>query len=219
MTQHTPAEAVQYWYDAATERREDRDRLRAVVARIGQMADAWEQQLPEVIRTPAVVSAIRAALEPAAMPAPTDQTAVRAAALHEGAEALLALDPIEAALAGQHAWADAAALLRRLAGEAQQDEKPSYPHPDGDVIILGPEVFASPDGRTISWKGANYERQPARVAQQDPTQDGEALVHVGWWCWRGDNHVPAEWADDMRAVLQRIEDGDDEPGTDEPEPR
>ena len=54
----------------------------------------------------------------------------------------------------------------------------------------------------------------------------ESLVHVGWWCWRGDNHghlatmacrsdnvplhVPAEWADDMRAVLRRIEDGDDE---------
>ncbi|MCX5253574.1 hypothetical protein OOK27_05225 [Streptomyces canus] len=59
------AEAVQYWFDAATERREERDRLRAVVARVAQMADAWEQQLPEVIRTPAVVSAIRATLEPA----------------------------------------------------------------------------------------------------------------------------------------------------------
>jgi hypothetical protein len=64
-TRHTPAEAVQYWYDAATERREERDRLRAVVARVRQMADYWEQQLPEVIRTPAVVSALRAALEPA----------------------------------------------------------------------------------------------------------------------------------------------------------
>ena len=40
--------------------------LAAVVARIGQMADYWEKNLPEVIRTPAVVSAIRAALEPAA---------------------------------------------------------------------------------------------------------------------------------------------------------
>ncbi|MET9909741.1 hypothetical protein ABZZ74_23550 [Streptomyces sp. NPDC006476] len=57
--------------------------------------------------------------------------------------------------------------------------------------------------------------------------DNPELVHVGWWCWRGDNHghlatmacrsdnvpihVPAEWADEMRAVIQRIEDGDDEP--------
>jgi hypothetical protein len=59
------AEAVQYWFDAATERRAERDRLRAVVARVAQMANAWEQQLPEVIRTPAVVSALRAALEAA----------------------------------------------------------------------------------------------------------------------------------------------------------
>jgi len=55
----------------------------------------------------------------------------------------------------------------------------------------------------------------------------EALVQVGWWCWRGDGHghlattacrsdnvpihVPAEWELDMRAVIERIEDGDDEP--------
>lgn len=37
--------------------------LDAVVARVRQMTDCWEQQLPEVIRTPAVVSALRAALE------------------------------------------------------------------------------------------------------------------------------------------------------------
>lgn len=61
--------------------------------------------------------------------------------------------------------------------------------------------------------------------------DNPELVHVGWWCWRGDNHghlattacrsdnvpihVPAEWADEMRAVIQRIEDGDDEPEDEE----
>ncbi|MCM8556163.1 hypothetical protein [Streptomyces sp. STCH 565 A] len=68
---HTPAEAVQYWYDAATERREERDRLRSVVARVRQMADFWEQRLPETIRTPAVVSALRATLEAVpAVPAP-----------------------------------------------------------------------------------------------------------------------------------------------------
>jgi hypothetical protein len=43
-------------------------RLRAVVARLRQMTDHWEQRLPEVIRTPAVVSAIRAALEAADAP-------------------------------------------------------------------------------------------------------------------------------------------------------
>lgn len=44
-------------------------RQQAALTRIGQMADHWEQQLPEVIRTPAVVSAIRAALERADAPA------------------------------------------------------------------------------------------------------------------------------------------------------
>lgn len=68
------------------------------------------------------------------------------------------------------------------------------------------------------------------VPHQDTTPaaepDNELLEHVGWWCWRGDNHghlattacrsdnvpihVPADWADEMRAVIQRIEDGDDE---------
>ncbi|MFJ6579293.1 hypothetical protein ACIQMY_25440 [Streptomyces sp. NPDC091368] len=62
-------------------------------------------------------------------------------------------------------------------------------------------------------------------AEAHATDEAEPLVHVGWWCWRGDNHghlatqacrsdnvpihVPTEWADDMRAVIQRIEDGDE----------
>ena len=57
----------------------------------------------------------------------------------------------------------------------------------------------------------------------------DPLVHVGWWCWRGDNHghlattacrsdnvplhVPTEWADEMRAVIQHLTD-DHEPGED-----
>ncbi len=48
----------------------------------------------------------------------------------------------------------------------RQDEDPkksvTYPYQDGDVIILGPEVFASTDGEAISWKGANYSRGPYR---------------------------------------------------------
>lgn len=39
-----------------------------VIARVRQMADYWEQQLPDVIRTPAVVSALRAALDQAQQP-------------------------------------------------------------------------------------------------------------------------------------------------------
>jgi hypothetical protein len=49
-------------------------------------------------------------------------SAGRAAALTEAAARLEALDPVEAALAGQHAWRDAAALLRRLAAEAHDGD-------------------------------------------------------------------------------------------------
>lgn len=53
----------------------------------------------------------------------------RAAVLTEAADALGALDPVEAALAGQHAWRDAAALLRRLAGGAAGSSSPEFPDP------------------------------------------------------------------------------------------
>jgi hypothetical protein len=33
-----------------------------------------------------------------------------------------------------------------------------YPYREGDFLILGPEIFASIDGRVISWKGENYYR-------------------------------------------------------------
>ena len=52
-------------------------RKEAVIERVAQMADAWESQLPEVIRTPAVVSAIRAALEAAEAPAPETHQPVK----------------------------------------------------------------------------------------------------------------------------------------------
>lgn len=35
----------------------------------------------------------------------------------------------------------------------------TYPHEDGEVIVLGPEVFAHRDERVISWKGRNYTPQ------------------------------------------------------------
>ena len=70
-----------------------------------------------------------------------------------------------------------------------------------------------------------HQEQPA-TAEQRAEETPDRLAHVGWWCWRGDNHghltttpcrsdnvplhAPTEWADDMRAVIQRIEDGDDE---------
>mgnify|MGYP003580092940 CR=1 FL=1 len=70
------------------------------LVRIRQMADYWEQHLPEVIRTPAVVSALRAVLDVAA-PAPAAPAVVeppsdRAALPDPLAEA--ALGAVEAAL-------------------------------------------------------------------------------------------------------------------------
>jgi hypothetical protein len=45
----------------------------------------------------------------------------------------------------------------------RQDDGPgapiTYPYQDGDVTVLGPEVFASVDGEAISWKGENYTRR------------------------------------------------------------
>lgn len=43
-----------------------------------------------------------------------------------------------------------------------------FPYEDGDVTVLGPEIFASKDGSVISWRGDNY------VRHQDvqPTSDG-----------------------------------------------
>lgn len=65
---------------AAEEARAELKHAHAALARIRQMADHWEQHLPEVIRTPAVVSALRAALDrvsSAVVAPPTDQTALR----------------------------------------------------------------------------------------------------------------------------------------------
>lgn len=38
-----------------------------------------------------------------------------------------------------------------------------YPHPDGDFMVLGPEIFAGGPASdpVISWRGENFTRQPA----------------------------------------------------------
>lgn len=48
----------------------ERDQLRATVARIARMVDAWEQRLPETIRTATAVDAIRQTLPTTLPPAP-----------------------------------------------------------------------------------------------------------------------------------------------------
>lgn len=53
-------------------------------------------------------------------PAAVSAVPSRADTLRWAADQVAALDPVEAALAGQHAWSDAAALLRRMADEEPQ---------------------------------------------------------------------------------------------------
>ena len=47
----------------------------------------------------------------------------------------------------------------RDVAKAKHEAATRYPHPDGDFITLGPEIFTSKDGAVISWKGQNYVRQ------------------------------------------------------------
>ena len=35
-----------------------------------------------------------------------------------------------------------------------------FPYRDGDITVLGPEIFANADQSVICWRGQNYTRQP-----------------------------------------------------------
>jgi hypothetical protein len=81
------------------------------------------------------------------------------------------------------------AELRRLAGEAQQDERCAHPHGRPGIASLMEHVGidtsggVTVDGQTVAapctcgGRGIHHlhadDHQPAREAQQDPTQDGE----------------------------------------------
>jgi len=58
-----------------------------------------------------------------------------------------------------------------------------YPYQDGDITVLGPEVFASQDGAVISWKGVSYVRQTAPTTDGPPSpappMSGPSLVYSG----------------------------------------
>ena len=103
--------------------------------------------------------------------------------------------------------------------EDQGDYEPSVHMYNPTTIGPCPECHGS-------GKDAPAVGQPAEAHDTDRA---EPLVHVGWWCWRGNDHghlaemacrsdnvpihVPAEWADEMRAVVQHLTDGH-EPGQD-----
>ncbi|WP_327592485.1 hypothetical protein [Streptomyces chartreusis] len=50
------------------------------------------------------------------------------------------------------------AARRRMINE-QRAAMAKYPYEDGDVTVLGPEIFLDADGKVISWKGENYVPQ------------------------------------------------------------
>lgn len=57
-----------------------------------------------------------------------------------------------------------------------------YPYQDGDITVLGPEIFASNDGAVISWKGDNYVRQTTPTGgppSTRPPMQGPGLVYTG----------------------------------------
>jgi hypothetical protein len=56
----------------------------------------------------------------AVLPEAADPAAVRAQAFDEAADMLAKLDPVKAALAGEHAWKDAAGLVRHMARQARR---------------------------------------------------------------------------------------------------
>lgn len=69
-----------------------------------------------------------------------------------------------------------------------------YPYENGDVIVLGPQVFVSRDEAVLNWKGCNYvpqedpaERDRLRAVVQDITahaspiaEDDDGFVAVGY---------------------------------------
>ncbi|WP_431040034.1 hypothetical protein [Streptomyces sp. P9-1] len=114
---------------AAEEAHAELRHARAALARIHQMTDYWEQNLPEVIRTPAVVSALRAAMEraePAAVSAAVAPPTDRAAVLREAADRIdneeLPHDYVDMFDNGAR-WA--ARLLRRMADETATEHRPA----------------------------------------------------------------------------------------------
>jgi hypothetical protein len=62
-------------------------------------------------------------------------------------------------ITGVGEFPDEEALQRseaRALASRDVDSQPVYPHPSGDVLALGPEVFADEDKQVINWRGENF---------------------------------------------------------------
>ncbi|MGW5636472.1 hypothetical protein [Streptomyces sp. NPDC003832] len=87
-----------------------------------------------------------------------------------------------------------------------------YPYEDGDVTVLGPEIFAAADSKTISWKGENYVPQKrlrlahqARRAKEHQLDDiRRALCDIGFM----QDDDPYSHADLADVIRQNSDYGD-----------
>jgi hypothetical protein len=74
-----------------------------------------------------------------------------------------------------------------------------YPYQDGDVIVLGPEIFVAEDKSVICWRGENYV--PQDLLFKAETQRDQA------WRRLDENELPEEVLDHAktRARLAELE--------------
>lgn len=63
--------------------------------------------------------------------------------------------------------------IRRIAEADVKDivMKQPYPYNEGDVNVLGPEIFASTDESVICWKGVNYIKQDRAEQMEEDAWD------------------------------------------------
>jgi hypothetical protein len=93
-------------------------------------------------------------------------------------------------------------MLRAASARRAARRRAEYPHSDGDVLVLGPEIFVSSDGRVISWQGTNYVLQDESPAVGEP---GE-VVFAGHMvaCSRCGHLILAGVADDTPRCADEV---------------
>jgi hypothetical protein len=189
---------------------QENTQLRAVVARIGQMTDYWEQHLPEVIRTPAVVSALRAAMEPATSAGPlplADQTALRDR---------IAADAVQRALGVLRVWRDeretgpeAARLLYEVGAALTDETAAVLPAPTDRAADLLPAWEAVYEPGNVSTYLIGYANdQDAATGMAEAWLRSQAEV-TGRLEWVDDEQMATGRYDRWFELIERHDDGVD----------
>ena len=141
----------------------------------------------------------------AVLPEQVDRAVVRAEAFEDAAKMLAGLDPVKAALAGQHAWNDAAGLVRRM---AVQERRLAGEQPECAASTSG-NCLAEAQSETACDTDEGECVHGGRPAGEQPTnseaqpQPGTETPHV-----RAARYAAA--GNEMAASLVRDGFGDDE---------